>query len=526
ALIGYSLLLISCRSQPLATAEPRIAVTNTATAHPSASPITSSPEPSFEPANTSVPTPAPLQWPFQPITKDNASAIREISRWGLGSVQRIQTLNSRDGEFLVLTPLGVYLYQSVSPQMLAFIPDAAEFTLSPDENLLAVSLKNGNVQIWNMDPISLAETFTHSFPEDVTSKIKERKLLPFYVGGMAFSPDSSEIAIGYADGSVELYRLGEPAPYAALRHDAFALLEGDIGLIYQLGYSPDGKTLTIFKLASSINSNRLTFWSLPEAELMAVSEAGRFYDFAASGYLPDNQTLLVFSRDGSYFSLTLWNILTGTKLGKFDTGLAKIDSAELVPNGMELTMYGSDAQESYFRQVRVLPEGKLLENEKIDQLPENKDWASLRDLLFEKGHYYNSWSDEELGDVQVAALEGGGFRLLRESDWLMFPGGTISPLTIPQDTSSLFYDPEGHYVAWCTPGNLNFLDAEGFFVVELAFITNCDGVTISHQRRYAAIWYGESMYIANLEAGTFSKLSFDRRWRTTTIAAGFSHDEK
>ena len=53
-----------------------------------------------------------------------------------------------------------------------------------------------------MADMSLKQTFTHKFPEDIVKKIEEDMLLPFYVGGIAFSPDNSEIAVGYADGVV------------------------------------------------------------------------------------------------------------------------------------------------------------------------------------------------------------------------------------------------------------------------------------------------------------------------------------
>jgi hypothetical protein len=98
---------------------------------------------------------------------------------------------------------------------------------------------------------------------------------------------------------------------------------------------------------------------------------------------------------------------------------------------------------------------------------------------------------------------------------------------MPEAVTGTFYDPQGQYIAWCTPGKLNFLDQnDETTIIELPFITKCDGATISPQLHYAAIWHGESMYIANLKAKTFSKLSFHRMWKSSTIAAGFSHDEK
>ncbi|HEX9386603.1 MAG TPA: WD40 repeat domain-containing protein [Anaerolineales bacterium] len=525
--IACTVLFSACSPQFLTTPGPVAVPIRTEILLPATSLASSSPEPTLVPENTPVPSSTPMQWPSRPITKDNAGEIHEINRWGRGSVQQIKKLNRNQDEFLVLTPLGVYLYQTTPPYILTFIPDVDEFILSPDEHWLATSLKNGNVQIWSIDEMSLKQTVSHSFPEEITKKIEEHKLLPYYVGGMAFSPDNSEIAIGYIDGTVELRRIGEPDPYATLRNDAFALWQTDIGLVFRLRYSSDGKTLAVFKFEPYTNANRLTFWSLPEAKLISVSEAGRFYDFVEPAYLPDNQTLLVFCKDDSYLSLTLWNIQTGAKMEKFDTGLSKINSTELATDGQELTIYGSDTQENYYRQVRRLPEGDLLQNEKLDELPQDKDLVRLKNLLFEQGHYYNSWGDEESKDAKVTILGNQGFRVLGESDWLTFPEEIRMPLNMPEDVTGTFYDPHGQYIAWCTPGKLNFLDQNGkTTIIKLPFIRNCDGVTISPQMHYAAIWYGESMYIANLKAETFSKLSFHRMWKSSTIAAGFSHDEK
>jgi hypothetical protein len=212
SLIACVLLLISCAPQPLAATDLYAASTGTATALPTSNPVTSSPEPTLEPTNTPIPTPVPLQWPSQLLTKDNANSIQEINRWGRGSVQRIQKLNSKHGEYLVLTPLGVYLYQIASPHKIVFIPDADEFLLSPDEQVLAVSLKNGDVQIWNMDKISLGETFTHLFPEDVTKKIEEQKLLPFLLEGWHFRLTALKLPLGMRMESWNCDALGKLRP--------------------------------------------------------------------------------------------------------------------------------------------------------------------------------------------------------------------------------------------------------------------------------------------------------------------------
>ncbi len=305
-----AVLLSSCSSRA-STPEQALTLTSTTTPLPATATASPSPEPTLTPTNTPFPSPTPIPWPSKPITAENAKEIKEVNHWGRGTPLGIRKLKRGNDQLLVLTSQGVYFYQTKAPYVLASFPDADQGYLSQDEKLLALGLKNGDVQIWNMDDLSLKQTLTHIFPEDIVKKIKEEQLVPFYVGGMAFSPDNSEIAVGYADGTIDLFRIGENKPYVTLRHDSFSLWQTDIGLIFHLSYSPDGKTLVVFKYAPSISANRLTFWSLPEGKLISVSEAAQFYDFTDPAYLPDNQTLLVSSRKDSYLYLTLWNVQTG-----------------------------------------------------------------------------------------------------------------------------------------------------------------------------------------------------------------------
>jgi WD40 repeat protein len=411
-----------------------------------------------------------------------------------------------------------------------FIPDVAEFWLSQDEQLLALGMKNGDVQVLNMYDMSLKQTFVHSFPEDIIKKIEDEHLLPFYVGGVAFSSDNSQIAVGYADGAVALYRLGENDPYLTLRHDAFSLWQTDIGLVFQLSYSPDGKTLVVFKYEPYINANRLTFWSLPEGELISVSEAGRFYHFAEPAYLPDEQTLLVFSRYDSYLYLTLWDIQKGVQLNRFDTDLVEIISTELATDGSQITIYGWDAQRTYYRQVRGLPQGDWIENEKLDEHPDHEYLTRITKFLFERGHYYTNWYDDE-GTPRLAKLgvnEDQTFRVLGEDYWLKFPEGVSEPLNLPEGASDPYYDRQEQTIGWCTKGALHFIDKNGeITTADLPAITHCDGVIVSPRRSYAMVWYGgQSMHMVNLKTGKFNRLASPRGWNMSILAARFSADAK
>ncbi|HET9911642.1 MAG TPA: WD40 repeat domain-containing protein [Anaerolineales bacterium] len=525
--LTFAVLLSSCFSQPSNT--PEQAAVSTGTKVPAAAAEFASPEPTSVPTDTPIPSPTPIPWPSQPITQENAKEIKEINRWGRGSPLGIQRLKRDDDQFFVLTSFGLYLYQMTDPHVLAFFPDVKGAIISQDESLIATSLKNGDIQIWSMDDLSLKQTITHTFPDDIVQKIEEEHLLPYYVGGMAFSPDTSEIAVGYADGDVALYRLGEDDPYLTLRHDSFSLWQTDVGLVFQLSYSPDGKTLVVFKYEPYVNANRLTFWSLTDGELISVSEAGRFYEFAEPAYLPDGQTLLVFSRYDSYLYLTTRDIRTGTQLSRFDTDLVEIISTELTADGGQITIYGRDAQWTYFRQVRTLPQGDWIENEKLEEYPRQEYLKRIDKFLFEQGHYANSWVDKDtIKFAQLGVNENETFRVLGEDNWLMFPEGVSEPLNLPEDASNPYYDRQEQTIGWCTKGALHFIDKDGkTTTMEVPPITHCDAVIVSPQRSYALVWYGgRSMHMVNLKTGKFNRLSAPRGWNMSFLDARFSSDEE
>lgn len=524
--LTFAVLLSSCFSQPSNT--PEQAAVSTSTKVPAAAAEFASPEPTSMPTDTPIPSPTPIPWPSQPITQENAKKLQEINRWGRGSPLGIQQLKRDDDQLFVLTPVGLYLYQMTDPHVLAFFPDVKGAVISRDESLFAISLKNGDIQIWSMDDLSLKQTITHTFPDDIVRKIEEEQLLPYYVGGMTFSPDTSEIAVGYADGDVALYRLGEDDPYLTLRHDSFSLWQTDVGLVFQLSYSPDGKTLVVFKYEPYVNANRLTFWSLPDGKLIFVSEAGRFYEFAEPTYLPDNKTLLVFSRHDSYLYLTTRDIQTGEQLSRFDTDLVEIISTELTADGGQITIYGRDAWWTYFRQVRSLPEGDWIENEEVEEYPGQEYYTRIDKFLFEQEHYYNSWNDEEGSQfAQLGVSEDQSFRVLDEDHWLTFPEGVSEPLNLPEEASHRYYDPQEQTISWCTKGALHFVEKDGeATAVELPFITGCDGAVFSSERHYTVIWYGDSLFLVNLGTAKFTKFSFGKGGTMAFLAARFSSDEK
>jgi WD40 repeat protein len=537
-----AVLLASCLLG-LAACSPRVPVTTGTEIQPTgsqaiparAAPGTPTPVPTKAPTDTavptltSVPTPTPTIWPVQPIAADNAGSLRELDHWGRGSVMQIQKLAHKPGESLVLTPHGLFWYGSSAPFLLNFLPDVDDFVLSADERWLAVGTSNGEVQVWDTDSLSLQQSISHAFPEVIVDAIKNQIILPYYVGGMAFSPDGSQLAIGYADGKIETWRLGEEAPYATLQHEALSFWMTDVGLLFHLSFSPDSRILTAFKSAPYINANRLTFWSLPEAKLLSVSDAGRYYHIPQDAYLPDGKTVLVLARDDSYLRIQLWDIQAGKRVSDFATGLSRIVSTALAPGGDQVTVVGSDTLGNNYHQVWSLPDGKQIENEELDPLPQDEELIRFRKFLVEQGHYANAWESEEgAGQARLIHEQAMPVRVLEGDYVLSLPEERIEPAESPEGVTNTYYDPQGNFIAWCEPGTLTIRDHSGGTTsTPLPFESNCEGLVVSPQKHYAAVWVGHALYIQDLTTGKSSKPVFDRRWRSDPmLTARFSEDEQ
>lgn len=528
-LLALAVLMVSCTPLQPEAVESEVATETigNSTLMPVLDAVTPLPTVTQAIASTAIPSPTPLLWTTEPITADNLDTLKTVNHWGRGTVIQIEKLRSLQGQYLVLTPLGLYWYSTTA--LLEFVPEADDFVLSADEKRLAISLKNGDVQIWALDSMSMIQTIAHVFAEDKIQQIENWEDLPYYVGGIALSGNGSQLAIGYVNGEIEIWRVGEPTAYATIQHDALSLWQSDRALLYQFSFAPDGKTLVAFKFSPIINANRVTFWSLPDATLLAVSDAARYYRFPENAYLPDGNTLLTFSRKDSYLNLDLWDTDKGTLLGKIATGLTKIDSLDISETGDDVTLVGFDAQGTEYRQVRKLPDGRLTLNEKLDQLPEDPELTSFQESLFEQGHYNTAWGDDPIPELAtIIGAETMPIQIKLEKYVLSLPDAGIQPSTLPEHMTNAYYDPYGNFVAWCEPGKLNIRDSNGSVTpVELLLNSECDGLVVSPSKTYAAIWYGSSLYMLNIKTGVHNKASFIQQFAgEKMLTARFSADEQ
>lgn len=217
-----------------------------------------------------------LSWPSTPIRVDNVNEIHEIARWGLGEVKEIYYTKS--GQALVLTSLGLYFYQVEPKKLLTQIPNVDKFIVSPGEKWIAISQENV-VEIFDLTTKNSVQRIEYPIPEAIQKRIERYELLKEYIAGMAFSPDATEIAIGYLDGIINLWKIGENAPYASLRNEYLSLIPDDYTLGFLMRYTPDRNYIVIVRKPTFISGrNRLTAWKIPEGTLVSLSDPGNFVD--------------------------------------------------------------------------------------------------------------------------------------------------------------------------------------------------------------------------------------------------------
>lgn len=241
----------------------------------------------------------------------------------------------------------------------------SHIAVSPDGSLTAVA---SSVGVW------LYSAYTDEFLSLLTS---ERKSTP---SAVTFSPDSTQVAIGYRDGSVTLWNVfieNVEADLPIFLHS---------GAVTSVKFSPDGKLLAV---GSSDNS--ATLWDV-------ANKAIRFtfkHEDAVRAVLfsPDGRRLATGSMDAT---TKVWDIETGEQLQSF----AHPDYHKSVtfPSGHTMSY-----NEGGIRCIAFSPDSKLLATGGINQDRDIKLWDIARGK--------QRWSVTEEKSAKSIAFSPDGTRL-------------------------------------------------------------------------------------------------------------------
>ena len=161
-----------------------------------------------------------------------------------------------------------------------------DIAFSPDGQALASVSSDGTVQLWNAVNGQHKAIFEHKF----------------WCKGVAFSPDGHTLAIGLPNG-VQLWDVNT----MQLKK---TLAQGHVLWVSEVTFSPDGQELAITDHAG------VHLWHVQrDQHRTTLSHIEKIYDIA---FNPDGQTL---ATSNSGYEIWLWNIQTGTYIGKYGTPL-------------------------------------------------------------------------------------------------------------------------------------------------------------------------------------------------------------
>lgn len=173
--------------------------------------VTYTPEPTFTPSATPTPklpvsagTSIPL--PNSALSEDNLDQIVELARWGKGVIT--DAVYSPDGKLIgVATTLGVSLYDAETlEELLYFETDSSVNSLafSLDGNTLATGLIDNSIRVWKVSDGTLLKKFENQQEETANSGADNVQ-----VNVVAFSPNGELLAAGLSDGNVNVWKLAD-----------------------------------------------------------------------------------------------------------------------------------------------------------------------------------------------------------------------------------------------------------------------------------------------------------------------------
>jgi WD40 repeat protein len=143
--------------------------------------------------------------------------------------------------------------------------------------------------------------------------------------GLAFSPDGKLLAVGRAQGEIQLLD--------AAIGQVTATLTGHTKTVWSVAFSPDGKTL-----ASGSEDGTIRLWSVASGQSTATL-TGHTQNVNSVAFSPDGRTV---ASGGYDKTVRLWSVANGQSTATFTGHEGKVWSVAFSPDGKLLASVGDD----------------------------------------------------------------------------------------------------------------------------------------------------------------------------------------
>ena len=226
--------------------------------------------------------------------------------------------NVTDSLLAVSSGIGIWLYDAETLQPLDLLPGpmptVRSMDFSSDGGTLAAGLYNGTVDLWDVVTRTRRKTLT---PDPTVAYWDEsgywrhtRTRKQRWVTSVSFGPDSSILAVGINNGTIELWNIatGELHKILAEHHDTVGGQD-----FLNVSFSPDGTTI-----ASATRYTHVHLWDVATGELRKIlGKYGGKDSWGAlnASFSPDGSTIATYN---TYATVHLWDVATGELLKTFE----------------------------------------------------------------------------------------------------------------------------------------------------------------------------------------------------------------